>query len=405
MLVSKNDYKWRSTLEWDPSKPIVHMSMPVSGFVLCAAFVIYVLIGYPVLLAIWAALFPKPIWKIFTPRQVSVIVPVRNGEAWVKRKLDSLLASNYPAEMLKILVVSDGSTDETNSLVLNYPDERVRLMELPAGGKATAVTKAMAAVDGEILVLTDVRQTFDRDAIRFLVSCFADQKVGVVTGELVIREGSSQEEFNTGLYWKYEKWIRRNLNRINAMLGATGSIYAIRRELTVTIPPDILLDDVYVPFTAAFRGYRIYFEDQAKAYDLPTSLKSEFWRKVRTQAGVYQILQRFPALLSPMNSRFIHFLSHKFGRLMLPYAMLGTLIFSFFLPASWRLPVLLAQALFYGLAILDPVIPEKNPAKRLSAVTRAFIVLVAAAACAVNVFFRPAQQLWKETKVGTAKGH
>jgi cellulose synthase/poly-beta-1,6-N-acetylglucosamine synthase-like glycosyltransferase len=379
--------------------------MPVIGFVLCAAFVIYVLIGYPVLLALWAAMFPKPIWKIFTPRKVSVIVPVRNGEPWIRNKLDSLLASNYPAEMLKILVVSDGSTDETNSLVLNYPDERVRLMELPAGGKATAVTKALAAVDGEIVVLTDVRQTFDRDAIRLLVSCFADQQVGVVTGELVIREGSSQEEFNTGLYWTYEKWIRRNLNKINAMLGATGSIYAIRRELAVKIPPDILLDDVYLPFTAAFKGYRIYFEDHAKAYDLPTSLKSEFWRKVRTQAGVYQILQRFPALLSPMNSRFIHFLSHKFARLMLPYAMFGALLFSFFLPAPLRFPALLAQALFYGLAIIDPVIPEKNPVKRLSAVIRAFIVLVAAAACAVNVFFRPAQQLWKETKVGAAKGH
>ena len=395
------------TVLWSgtPSKPIVHMCMPVLVFVLCAAFGIYVLIGYPVLLALWAAMFPKPIWKILTPRKVSVIVPVRNGEAWIKGKLDSLLASNYPADMLTILVVSDGSTDETNLQVLNYPNDRVRLMELPAGGKARAVTKALAAVDGEIVVLTDVRQTFDRDAIRFMVSCFADQKVGVVTGELVIREGSSQEEFNTGLYWKYEKWIRRNLNKINAMLGATGSIYAIRKELAVTIPPDILLDDVYIPFTAAFKGYRIYFEDQAKAYDLPTSLKSEFWRKVRTQAGVYQILHRFPALLSPMNPRFIHFLSHKFARLMLPYAMLGALIFSFFLPVPWRLLVLLAEAMFYGLGILDPLIPEKNPAKRLSAVIRAFIVLVAAAACAVKVFFLPAQQLWKETEVGTAKGH
>jgi cellulose synthase/poly-beta-1,6-N-acetylglucosamine synthase-like glycosyltransferase len=283
--------------------------------------------------------------------------------------------------------------------VSQFPDPRVRLLNLPSGGKATAVTQGLRAVAGEIIVLTDVRQTFDPDAIRLLVSCFADPGVGVVTGELVIRAGTSQDEFNTGLYWKYEKWIRRNLNRINAMLGATGSIYAIREELAASIPPDILLDDVYLPFTAAFRGYRIYFEDQAKAYDLPTSLNSEFWRKVRTQAGVYQIMQRFPALLSPRNPRFIHFLSHKLGRLLLPFAMLGTLAFSLFLPAPWKLPLLSAQTAFYALALLDPLIPEKNPVKRLSAVIRAFVVLVAAAACALNVFFRPARQLWKETKV------
>jgi cellulose synthase/poly-beta-1,6-N-acetylglucosamine synthase-like glycosyltransferase len=187
------------------------------------------------------------------------------------------------------------------------------------------------------------------------------------------------------------------------MLGATGSIYAIRRELAVAVPADILLDDVYVPLVVAFRGYRIYFEDEAKAYDLPTSLNSEFWRKVRTQAGVYQILERFPALLSPFNPRFIHFLSHKFGRLMLPYAMLGALLFSFFLPAPWKLPLLAMQGMFYGLAAVDPLISERNPLKRLSAVIRAFVVLVAAAACALRVFFQPAQQLWKETRVGTAK--
>lgn len=379
------------------------MSMPVLGFAVCVSFVLYVLAGYPVALALWARLFPKPIQKVFAPRRVSVVVPVRNGAAWVVRKLDSLLASNYPAELLDVLIVSDGSSDQTNELVAAYPDARVRLLALPPGGKATAVTKALAAVQGEIIVLTDVRQTFDAEAIRYLVSCFADETVGVVTGELVIREGNSQEEFNTGLYWKYEKWIRRNLNRIDAMLGATGSIYAIRRELSVAIPPEILLDDVYVPFSAAFRGFRIYFEDRAKAYDLPTSLNSEFRRKVRTQAGIYQIMVQFPALLSPFNRRFVHFLSHKLGRLLLPFAIVGAFLFSLFLPQPWMGLFVALQAVFYGLGLLDPRIAESSPVKRLSAVIRAFVVLVAAAACAIEVFFRPARQLWKETRVGAAK--
>lgn len=379
------------------------MSMAVLGFAVCVAFVFYVLFGYPMALAFWARLFPKPIQKAFAPRRVSIVVPVRNGAPWVVRKLDSLLASDYPPELLDILIVSDGSSDETNQLVTNYPDRRVHLLALPPGGKATAVTKALEAVEGEIIVLTDIRQTFDSQAIRLLISCFADPTVGVVTGELVIREGNSQEELNTGLYWKYEKWIRRNLNRIDAMLGATGCIYAIRREFAVAIPSKILLDDVYIPLTAAFRGSRIYFEDRAKAYDLPTSLNSEFRRKVRTQAGVYQIIMQFPALLSPLNRRFVHFASHKVSRLLLPFAILGILGFSLFLPQPWMALVVFAQVVFYGLALLDSRISEQSPIKRFLTLIRTFVVLVAAAACAVDVFFRPAQQLWKETRVEAAK--
>ena len=106
---------------------------------------------------------------------------------------------------------------------------------------------------------------------------------------------------------------------IVGITGATGAIYAIRASLAESIPADILLDDVYLPFVAAFKGYRIYFEDAAKAYDFPTSLQSEFRRKIRTQAGIYQILARFPKLLSPGNRRFVHFFSHKLGRLLLPF--------------------------------------------------------------------------------------
>ncbi len=336
------------------------MTSSITVFLASVAFVIYVLIGYPLLLALYARLFPRPIRKESTRRHVSIIVPVRNGAPWVEAKIRSLLSSDYPAQLMDILIVSDGSTDGTNDLVQRYSDPRVRLLMLPPGGKAIAVSRGMETVSGEILVLTDVRQEFDRDAISKLVACFADSSVGVVTGELVIREGLSLEEYNTGLYWRYEKWIRRNLNRVDAMLGATGSIYAIRRELVTPIPADILLDDVYIPFVAAFRGSRIYFEDQAKAYDLPTSLHSEFWRKVRTQAGIYQILFHFPALLWPGNRRFVHFLSHKIGRLLLPFAMLTAALSSLALPDPWRPIALLAQAAFYGLALLDPVIPPAN---------------------------------------------
>jgi hypothetical protein len=173
----------------------------------------------------------------------------------------------------------------------------------------------------------------------------------------------------------------------------------MRASLTESLPADTLLDDVHLPFVAAFKGYRIYFEDDAKAYDFPTSLQSEFRRKVRTQAGIYQILARFPQLLWPGNRRFIHFLSHKLGRLLLPFAMLAALFSTFFLAQPLMVLAATGQVLFYGLGLLDPLMPERTRLKRLTAVIRAFLVLVAAALCATAIFFLPAQKLWKETRV------
>ncbi len=379
------------------------MSLPIILFSASAAFLLYVLMGYPAALALWSSFSRRPIRKQFIARKISIIIPVRNGAKWIDAKLRSLLDSDYPAHLLQILVISDGSIDGTDELVSAHANSCVTLVSLPAGGKAAAINRGLERASSDIIVLTDVRQPFASDALRLLVACFADASVGVVTGELVIREGNTREEFNTGLYWKYEKWIRKNLNRVDAMLGATGSICAVRREALGPIPPDILLDDVYIPLVAVSRGFRIYFEDHAKAYDLPTSLHSEFRRKVRTQAGVYQVMRYFPWLLWPGNRRFIHFVSHKFGRLLLPFALILMFATSFGLPEPWRIIALVAQSAFYFAALLDPMLGEGSPLKRATGVVRAFVVLVAAAFCALAVFILPAQQLWRETKVEAAR--
>src|ERR1035438_8147785 len=124
----------------------------------------------------------------------------------------------------------------------------------------------------------------------------------------------------------------------------------MRRELASPIPPGTLLDDVYLPLCAFFRGYRSVWEAEAKAFDYPASLKTEFWRKVRTLAGVYQIIGMFPRLLLPNHRLWIHFVSHKVGRLLLPYTLIVVLVASFLLPSPLRYWAWTAQAGFYGLA-------------------------------------------------------
>jgi poly-beta-1,6-N-acetyl-D-glucosamine synthase len=378
--------------------------MPVV-FLSGAVFVMYVLIGYPLLLAILARRRSRPIDKnLAVLRRVSVILPVRNGEPWIRRKLESIRDLDYPRELTEVLVVSDASEDATVALARAFPLENLRVFEIPRGGKAAALNKAIEEATGEILFFTDVRQELDRDSLRQLVAALADPTVGVASGELIIRDGKTRGEANTGLYWKYEKWMRKRLSRIDSVLGATGCIYAMRADLVAPLPPDTILDDVNLPLDAFFRGYRVILDESAKAYDYPTSLKTEFRRKVRTQAGVYQTIGDFPALLGPKNRMWLHFMSHKLGRLLLPWALLIVFVASFRLPGPLGVAALAAQGVFYGLALLDLVLPERLLLKRVSSPIRIFVVLMLAALCAVSILFLPRTVLWKETRVAARAG-
>jgi poly-beta-1,6-N-acetyl-D-glucosamine synthase len=257
---------------------------------------------------------------------------------------------------------------------------------------------------GEILFFTDVRQELHKDSLANLIACFADPQVGVASGELVIRDGNGHEEESVGLYWKYEKWIRRQLSRLDSMPGATGCIYAMRRELASPLPEGTLNDDMYLPLGAFFEGYRVIMDDSALAFDYPTPLAAEFRRKVRTLAGVYQIVGRYPALLGPGNRMWIHFVSHKLARLLMPWAMIVAGVAAFGMPAPWRFWAIGVQAFAYGLALADAWLPANFPLKRLTSPLRTFAVLMTASLCALAILFVPARVLWKETRVSGAHG-
>jgi biofilm PGA synthesis N-glycosyltransferase PgaC len=377
--------------------------VPIVIFLLSSAFLGYVVVGYPLLLCFLASYFPKPIRKGNVEPAVAVVIPVRNGAQYIRRKLESVLRLDYPREKLEILVVSDGSTDETDVLIGQFASRGIRLLHVPHGGKPAALNAGIPLTHNEIILLTDIRQELKEDSLRRLLTCFADPAVGVVSGELVIRQGDSRAEANIGLYWRFETWMRNRLSDLDSTLGATGPFYAIRRELVTPIPPDTLLDDVYLPLAAFFRGYRLVVEPAAKAYDDPTSLATEFRRKVRTLAGNYQMMRLYPALLTPRNRMWIHYLCYKLGRLLLPYALLAVAITGFWLPAGWMVLLALAiQAVVYGLAAIDIWVPETAFLKRLSSPARTFVVMMIAAVFAVSVFFVSPQTLWVPTKTRTA---
>ena len=374
------------------------MTFSLAACVFCfsASLVLWVVAGYPLFLSVWS-LRGRPIQRRYEPLSVTVIIAVRNGEHYLAPKLESILGLEYPKDLLDILVVSDGSTDSTDAIAEGFHGRGVRLLHIPPSGKPAALNAGIADARGEILLLTDVRQPLDADSLRHLIECFADPTVGAVSATLRIRAGSAREEADISLYWRYETWLRGQLAQLDSMFGATGPFYALRRSVAVRIPEDILLDDMYLPLAAFFQGYRLVTDERALAWDDPTSLETEFRRKLRTLAGNYQLLRHYPGLLGPRNRMWFHFISYKFARLLLPFAFVALFISSFWIPQPARMFALAAQVTFYGLAALDVLVPQRSMLKRVTSPPRTFCTMMAAAVCALVVFFVPPQSLWQIT--------
>lgn len=368
------------------------------AFLFSAAFILYALIGYPVLLWILATRYPRSIRKEFVPRSVTILLPVHNGEKWIQQKLESILELDYPGERVQLLVISDGSIDATDAITSGFARRGVQLVHVPKGGKALALNKGLELAKGEIVFFTDVRQRLKPDCLRQLVTCFADPDVGGVCGELIILDGETQEELAVGMYWKVEKWIRRQLSRMGTLQVVTGCVYAIRRELAEPVPAGALGDDIFMPQAILRKGRRVVFEETAKAYDYPTTVNLEFQRKVRTLAGLYQYLGKHG-----LGRHWFHFFSYKISRLLLPYALIVVAVASFLLPGPFALLTVAAQVTFYGLAAIDPWIPERSAPKRLSSPARTFCMLMAASLWAASVLFVPPSDLWKTTQVRASR--
>ena len=332
---------------------------------------VYVYLGYPTLLAAWAAIAPKPVRRSPVTPSVSIVIAARNEATILRQRLDNLLDSDYPHDRMQIIVVSDGSTDDTPGVLAAYRG-RVDAIVLPSSGKASAINAGVAAARHDVLVFADARQTFAPDALRALVAPFADSEVGGVSGELLLDcesgTGDSTIGEGVGAYWRYEKWLRRHESLIGSTLGSTGAIHALRRDLWRPLPTETILDDVLGPMLVVLSGSRVVFEGEAKAYDRAAPVAAaEFKRKTRTLAGNYQLLKLQPRLLVPfLNPVWLQFVSHKLGRLVVPYALVVMLIASaaLFTEGFVYATAFGAQLAFYGLAAYGAVLDKRGERRR-----------------------------------------
>ncbi len=325
------------------------------------ACIIYTYTGYPILLWFLSRVSPHEVSKAPIFPVISIVIAARNEAAIIARRLDNLLAQDYPLHKVEIIVISDGSTDSTNEIVSSYFDRNVRLVKLENRmGKAEALNQGVAVAKGEIIIFTDARQQFEPDAVSELVANFNDPLVGCVSGELVlVKDDRSQIQAEMGFYWNYEKWIRKMESRTGSVVGATGAIYAIRRELFIPLPADIILDDVLTPLNIIQQGFHCIFEKKAVAHDLFSIDSGQEWRrKVRTLTGNWQLLGLRPGLLLPWrNPCWWRFISHKVLRTLVPFALIVLFISGFALSGDIYLIAALLQSLLYAMALAGLTLP------------------------------------------------
>ena len=325
-------------------------------FWLAAGLIAYTYLGYACWLRVRMLWRSRPVQRGSSTPLVSIAMVVRNEQQFLETKLRNLMGLDYPADRCQIVVVSDGSTDQTESILRAYgSDARIHVvLNQLAQGKACGLNDAIDLAQGEIVVFTDARQTIEPQAVRLLAENFADLEVGCVSGELMLGDaGQGESSQGLSLYWRIEKLVRKLEAASGSVVGATGALYAVRRELLTRVPPGTILDDVYLPMQVVRQGRRVVLDERARVWDAPSlGTAREFSRKVRTLSGNYQLLQLAPWLLSSRNPIRFEFVSHKLLRLVVPFALTALLATSFVLRGPFYRVVLILQLVFYSLSVL-----------------------------------------------------
>ena len=324
---------------------------------------IYIYIGYPILVWRLARMFGgDPQHEPITPT-VSLLIPAYNEEAHIEAKLRNSLALDYPRNRREIVVASDGSTDATDAIAERFRSEGVRLLAMPKNiGKSAMLTRVVPQLTGDLVVFTDASSNLQPEALRRLVRNFADPRVGCVSGLYRFAGEGDLRGDGESLYWRYETFIKQQESRLHSILGAHGAFYAIRKILFSRLGEAEINDDYLIPMRIVAQGCRAVYEPSAVAWERElVSIEGEFARRQRIAAGNCQQIIELRQLLNPLRGWVAFtFFSHKVLRTIAPLLMITMLVSTFWLPPFWSSGMLSAQALFYASAFMGYVCQRRG---------------------------------------------
>jgi len=345
-----------------------------------AGLTVYAYAGYPILVFLISRMFPKPVLRAPYLPTVSVIIAAYNEEKDIRAKLLNTLQLDYSSNALEIIVVSDCSSDGTDSIVLEFADRGVKLVrQSDRRGKTAAQNLAAEHASGEIILFSDATSMYQPNVLKEMLPNFADPGVGCVAGKLVyVDESASGVGDGARKYWNYETFLKESESRARSLIGVSGCMYAVRRQAYVPMYEEAC-SDFYVCTMLYRQGLRTVYQPSAVCFeDTNTRTADEFRMRVRIISQTFGDLWRNREMMNPCRSGFyaVQLISHKLLRYAIPLLLAfvfltsGILAFeSVFYALAFAL-----QLIFYLIAIADWAVQKRGVDVKLAAIPRYFCV-------------------------------
>ncbi|MEI6265065.1 MAG: glycosyltransferase family 2 protein [Sphingobacteriia bacterium] len=376
-------------------------------------FIFYTYIGYGLLLyllLIFKRIFlKKPIKEFlsYTP-SVTIVVAAFNEAYIIEEKILNTLALNYPSDSIEYIFITDGSTDETASIVAKYPSIK-GMHQAQRNGKIAAVHRAMNEIKSEIVVFTDANTMVNKEAIINICKHYIDPTVGAIAGEKRVQiESQSDATAGEGFYWKYESKLKQWDSELYSVVGAAGELFSIRSSLYQPVEPDTVLDDFMISMNIALKGYRIVYEPAAFATETASAnTNEELKRKIRIAAGGIQSTIRLWPLFIPFKNPVLtfEFISHRVLRwVVTPYLMIGALVLNMLLVKQMGIMsiyglMLFGQSCIFLAAIFGWILEKQKLKVKVFFIPYYFCLMnYAVIAGMYRYFFTKQSVLWEKAK-------
>lgn len=370
------------------------------AFWISLGLVLYVYLGYPILVALLAAIRDRHVRRAPCEPRVSILISAYNEEASIRQTLENKLRLDYPRDRLEVIVVSDASSDRTDAIVREFVPQGVCLLrQEPRRGKTAALNLAVEKANGEILVFSDANSLYDRDALRNLVANFADPTVGYVTGRTVYTPAGDRTGVTDGCttYMGYETLLRLAETRVGSLVGVNGGIDAVRRDLYRPMRADQQPDFV-LPMAVVARGYRVVYEPAAVLRETAlAAARDEYRMRVRVALRALRAIWDMRQLLNP--SRYGVYSWQLFSHKLLRYLAFGPLALAYLssLLLAPQGPLfqgacLVQTALYFG-AVLGWIVERRGWSSRVLLLPYYFCLLNLASAHALGAALLGRQQV------------
>lgn len=355
--------------------------------------IFYTYVGYFLTIVLMGKMIKKKVIKNEIEPHVTVLIAAYNEERGIAAKLENSLELNYPKEKLRIIVVSDGSTDRTDEIVRSYGSRGIELLRVEGRvGKTQARNVAMEKIDGNIILFSDATTVYTKDIVKNFVRNFADPSVGMVTGHLVYRDKQkTQMGIGQKLYWKYESMIKKAQTELGTLTGSVGCATAFRKSLYSPLP-DNIIEDFTGPLMFVLKGYRVVYEEEAVCYEETTKKSKNEWdMRVRVIRGGMKGMIYARKILNPFSYPVASFqlISHKILRWLVPLFMLSLFFLNLNLVANGPMEIhwlilLCLQTLFYLMVISSFLLERAGIHLKLAAIPLYFTILNAASLVALT---------------------